>query len=182
MHSVLTLRRTEKGGEGVEFDAILSIFFWILEKTNTGTFFNTKRVDMPNFSRFWATWKIATKCHIGPACTEPCSIFVSAGFVLSFRLIMPGLFSSEEAENERMHLMTALELKNPGIFFKGLIILSQGLYMYMVHCQCVVFPDAAWESCCNHRKSWFRRPCLQHECDPCSPSIQVDKVEYPDNI
>ena len=28
---------------------------------NTGTFFNTKRVDMPNFSRFGATWKIATK-------------------------------------------------------------------------------------------------------------------------
>ena len=27
----------------------------------TGTFFNTKRVDMPNFSWFGATWKIATK-------------------------------------------------------------------------------------------------------------------------
>ena len=30
-------------------------------KKNTGTFFNTKRVDMPNFSRFGATWRIATK-------------------------------------------------------------------------------------------------------------------------
>ena len=32
-----------------------------LWKKNTGTFFNTKRVDMPNFSWFGATWKIAKK-------------------------------------------------------------------------------------------------------------------------
>ena len=49
-----------RGGGGVEFDTILPRCFCILEK-NTGTFFNTQRVDMPNFSRFGATWKIATK-------------------------------------------------------------------------------------------------------------------------
>ena len=32
----------------------------------------------------------------------------------------------EEAENERMHLLTALELRRPGPLFKGMIILSQG--------------------------------------------------------
>lgn len=32
----------------------------------------------------------------------------------------------EEAENERMHLMTALELKKPGILFRGVILLTQG--------------------------------------------------------
>ena len=32
----------------------------------------------------------------------------------------------EEAENERMHLMTALELKEPGILFRGIILLAQG--------------------------------------------------------
>ena len=32
----------------------------------------------------------------------------------------------EEAENERMHLMTALELKEPGILFRGVILLAQG--------------------------------------------------------
>ena len=43
-------------GGGVEFDTILSILhFCILEKKNT------KTVDMPNFSRFGATWKISTK-------------------------------------------------------------------------------------------------------------------------
>ena len=32
----------------------------------------------------------------------------------------------EEAENERMHLMTALELKQPGILFRGIILFAQG--------------------------------------------------------
>ena len=34
--------------------------------------------------------------------------------------------NKEEAENERMHLMTALELKQPGILFRGIILLAQG--------------------------------------------------------
>lgn len=34
----------------------------------------------------------------------------------------------EEAENERMHLMTALELKQPGIIFRGMVLMMQGLY------------------------------------------------------
>lgn len=33
---------------------------------------------------------------------------------------------SEEAENERMHLMTALEMKQPGVVFRGAILLAQG--------------------------------------------------------
>ena len=36
------------------------------------------------------------------------------------------LLFKEEAENERMHLMTALELKQPGIIFRGIILLAQG--------------------------------------------------------
>ena len=32
----------------------------------------------------------------------------------------------EEAENERMHLMTALELKKPGIIFRGMVLMMQG--------------------------------------------------------
>ncbi|KAJ7391966.1 hypothetical protein OS493_016273 [Desmophyllum pertusum] len=35
----------------------------------------------------------------------------------------------EEAENERMHLMTALELKQPGIIFRGIILLAQGVFV-----------------------------------------------------
>ena len=34
--------------------------------------------------------------------------------------------SAEEAENERMHLMTALEMKQPGILFRGTILFTQG--------------------------------------------------------
>ena len=39
-----------------------------------------------------------------------------------------GLFVPlEEAENERMHLMTALEMKQPGVIFRGTILLAQGI-------------------------------------------------------
>ncbi len=35
----------------------------------------------------------------------------------------------EEAENERMHLLTALELRCPGPVFKGTVVVSQGTYI-----------------------------------------------------
>lgn len=31
----------------------------------------------------------------------------------------------EEAENERMHLLTFLELRKPGFMFRGMVLLSQ---------------------------------------------------------
>ncbi|CAE7913983.1 alxA [Symbiodinium sp. KB8] len=34
----------------------------------------------------------------------------------------------EEAENERMHLLTFLELKKPGPAFRGLVLLAQGVF------------------------------------------------------
>ena len=36
------------------------------------------------------------------------------------------MVQTEEAENERMHLMIALELKNPGTLFKAIVFLGQG--------------------------------------------------------
>lgn len=35
----------------------------------------------------------------------------------------------EEAENERMHLMTALQLKKPGIFFRLFVLFTQGVFL-----------------------------------------------------
>ncbi|EDV28294.1 uncharacterized protein TRIADDRAFT_20435 [Trichoplax adhaerens] len=35
----------------------------------------------------------------------------------------------EEAENERMHLLTALHLKRPGPFFRACVILGQGIFV-----------------------------------------------------
>jgi len=35
----------------------------------------------------------------------------------------------EEAENERMHLMTALEMKQPGVIFRGTILFAQGVFV-----------------------------------------------------
>jgi len=34
----------------------------------------------------------------------------------------------EEAENERMHLLTALQLKQPSLLFKGVVFISQGIF------------------------------------------------------
>lgn len=39
----------------------------------------------------------------------------------------------EEAENERMHLMTALELKQSGTLFRGVIFLAQGEHLYGIN-------------------------------------------------
>ncbi|KAG8780387.1 hypothetical protein FRC12_023095 [Ceratobasidium sp. 428] len=39
----------------------------------------------------------------------------------------------EEAENERMHLMTFMSLKKPSIWFRGLILAAQGAF-YNVFC------------------------------------------------
>ncbi len=33
----------------------------------------------------------------------------------------------EEAENERMHLMTAIKLRKPGAFFRTCVIAAQGI-------------------------------------------------------
>eukprot|EP01055_Gregarina_sp_Pseudo9_P005560 Gregarina_sp_Pseudo_9__5559@NODE_742_length_2284_cov_155_865033_g698_i0_p1_GENE_NODE_742_length_2284_cov_155_865033_g698_i0NODE_742_length_2284_cov_155_865033_g698_i0_p1_ORF_typecomplete_len363_score6_69AOX/PF01786_17/7_3e73_NODE_742_length_2284_cov_155_865033_g698_i011242212 len=35
----------------------------------------------------------------------------------------------EEAENERMHLMTALQLKQPGLFFRLFVLFTQGVFL-----------------------------------------------------
>lgn len=37
----------------------------------------------------------------------------------------------EEAENERMHLLTALELRNPGRLFRGMVVGAQGVFVTM---------------------------------------------------
>ena len=36
----------------------------------------------------------------------------------------------EEAENERMHLLTALDLKDPSLLFRFCVIASQGLLCF----------------------------------------------------
>ena len=59
LHCLETDREREGGGGWIWRNfAHIFLHSW---KKNTGTFFSTKRVDMPNFSRFWATSKIATK-------------------------------------------------------------------------------------------------------------------------
>jgi len=35
----------------------------------------------------------------------------------------------EEAENERMHLLTFMQMKNPGLVFRGSVIVTQGIFL-----------------------------------------------------
>ena len=63
-----------------------------------------------------------------PADVYKCPLFQL--YIQSWFLSHPnkGLFIIlEEAENERMHLMTALEMKQPGVIFRGTILLAQGI-------------------------------------------------------
>lgn len=46
----------------------------------------------------------------------------------------------EEAENERMHLMTALELKNPGRLFRGSVVVIQGVFVNMFFLAYLISP------------------------------------------
>jgi threonyl-tRNA synthetase len=47
---------------------------------------------------------------------------------------VPCLFSRwiatllEEAENERMHLLTFQQLRNPGFFFRSTVLIAQGVF------------------------------------------------------
>ena len=43
----------------------------------------------------------------------------------------------EEAENERMHLMTFLSIRKPGIFMRALILGAQGVF-YNLFCECFI--------------------------------------------
>ena len=54
----------ERGGGGGTSPNFVHIFM-PFEKRNTRTFFNTRRVNMANFSGFWATCKIITKLPLG---------------------------------------------------------------------------------------------------------------------
>ena len=57
----------------------------------------------------------------------------------------------EEAENERMHLLTFLQLRQPGLFFRGMVLLSQvwplpevlTLLGYLGKC-CMVLHSQVW--------------------------------------
>ncbi|XP_067020680.1 uncharacterized protein [Acropora muricata] len=46
----------------------------------------------------------------------------------------------EEAENERIHLMTALELKQPGIIFRGAILFAQGVFVNLFFLAYLISP------------------------------------------
>lgn len=37
-------------------------------------------------------------------------------------------FAVEEAENERMHLLTFTEMRNPGLFMRSMVLLGQGVF------------------------------------------------------
>lgn len=47
----------------------------------------------------------------------------------------------EEAENERMHLMTFLQLKKPGPFFRGVVIVAQWTFIAMFSSAYLISPN-----------------------------------------
>lgn len=47
----------------------------------------------------------------------------------------------EEAENERMHLLTFLEIRKPGVLFRTNVILAQGIMFNMFFLAYLVSPQ-----------------------------------------
>ena len=73
----------------------------------------------------------------------------------------------EEAENERMHLLTFLQLRQPGLFFRGMVLLSQVwdgsrvlTRLLLVHGTCTAEPcmDHAFMGCA-HKLHSFNSAC-----------------------
>mmetsp|Transcript_23588 Transcript_23588/g.51758 ORF Transcript_23588/g.51758 Transcript_23588/m.51758 type:complete len:347 (-) Transcript_23588:1431-2471(-) len=48
----------------------------------------------------------------------------------------------EEAENERMHLLTFMQLRQPGPLFRAMVILSQGLFFNLYFVAYLLYPRA----------------------------------------
>lgn len=48
----------------------------------------------------------------------------------------------EEAENERMHLMTFMKLRQPGLFFRGVILGAQGVFYNMFFLMYLISPKS----------------------------------------
>ncbi|GAX79522.1 hypothetical protein CEUSTIGMA_g6963.t1 [Chlamydomonas eustigma] len=46
----------------------------------------------------------------------------------------------EEAENERMHLLTFLEIRKPGLLFRGMVILAQGIFFNLYFIAYIISP------------------------------------------
>ncbi|XP_013379624.1 alternative oxidase, mitochondrial [Lingula anatina] len=46
----------------------------------------------------------------------------------------------EEAENERMHLMTALQIRKPGLAFRGCVLLAQGVFVNVFFVSYLISP------------------------------------------
>lgn len=46
----------------------------------------------------------------------------------------------EEAENERMHLLTGLKLKSPSIFFKSAVWITQGIFFNFFFASYLISP------------------------------------------
>jgi ubiquinol oxidase len=44
----------------------------------------------------------------------------------------------EEAENERMHLLTFLEMRNPGWFMRFMVLVAQGKFVIVLDCNSLV--------------------------------------------
>ena len=63
----------------------------------------------------------------------------------------------EEAENERMHLLTFLKLRQPGLLFRGMVLLSQ------------VWLDPRLLICLRVFRVWWpARSCLSSAACTCS--------------
>jgi len=68
----------------------------------------------------------------------------------------------EEAENERMHLLTFLSLKQPGLLFRAAVLGAQGVFFNLFMATYLFSPSTC------HRYAWTRRCCLGNVVENCA--------------
>jgi len=78
----------------------------------------------------------------------------------------------QEAENERMHLLTFMQLKKPSIIFRGIVIVGQGIFFNLFFASYLLSPRIC------HRFVGYLEEEAVHTYTNCLKDIEVGKIRH----
>ncbi|KNC96832.1 uncharacterized protein SPPG_07666 [Spizellomyces punctatus DAOM BR117] len=78
----------------------------------------------------------------------------------------------EEAENERMHLLTFMKLKQPSILFRAMVLMGQGVFFNLFFASYILSPRAC------HRFVGYLEEEAVHTYTNCLKDIEVGKIQH----
>ncbi|KAJ3347256.1 hypothetical protein HDU83_002283 [Entophlyctis luteolus] len=78
----------------------------------------------------------------------------------------------EEAENERMHLLTFMKLKNPGILFRSIVLITQGIFFNAYFLAYLISPQLC------HRFVGYLEESAVHTYSLCLKDIEEGNIKH----